>query len=163
MKGRRLSPQICVIYTILKDIASNIIYKIHLNTCRHTYLQYVLESAVQAVNSAKWNNEETTTDITLCDRQMWRCIAVPPVSFRSSPLRQIYLTANEGSTGRHKVLRCVPRTAHYEALILLRMKDFSFTFSFRSFVALKDGWHFSREDCGNIRLGKKTVFLAVLN
>jgi len=50
-----------------------------------------------------------------------------------------------------------------EAFILLRMKDFSLTFSFRSFVALKDGWHFSREDCGNIRLGKKTLFLAVLN
>lgn len=50
-----------------------------------------------------------------------------------------------------------------EAFILLRTKDFSFTFSFRAFLTLKDGWHFSREDCGNIKLGEKAVFLAVLN
>jgi len=97
----------------LPDISNIIIRKIHLNTYSHTYLQHVLESVVQGVNSAEWNNEETTTDVTLCDRQPWRCLAIPPVSFRSSPLRQIYLAANEGSTGRHKVLRCVPRTAHY--------------------------------------------------
>ena len=94
-------------------LRNNIICKIHLNTYSHTYLQHVLESALQGVNSAEWSNEETTTDVILCDRQLWRCIAVPRVSFRSSPLRQIYLAANEGSTGRHKVLRCVLRTAHY--------------------------------------------------
>jgi len=107
-----LPTNLCYLW-ILPDVSNIIIRKLHLNTYSHTNLQHVLMSIVQGVNSAEWNNEETTPDVTLCDRQPWRFLAIPPVSFRSSPLRQIYLAANEGSTGRHKVLRCVPRTAHY--------------------------------------------------
>ena len=108
-----LPTNLCYLY-ILPDVSNGIIRKIHLNIYRHTYLQHVLVSAVQGVNSAEWKNEETTNDAILCYRQLWRCLAVPPVSFRSSPLTQIYyLATNEGSTGKYKVLRCVPRTAHY--------------------------------------------------
>jgi hypothetical protein len=132
-------------------------------TVIHTCSMYLSEQFKAWIQPNETVN--TTTDVTLCGRQQWCCLAEPSVSLRNSPLRQIYLAANEGSTGRHKVLRCVPRTAHYGGFRSLENEWLSPQhFPFVPLVLWKtDDTHFSSEECGNKRLGKKTVFLAVFN